>query len=313
MSACHYRLFGLPVASDIALEGVAVAAVGSPELVIAKARLDHPALDRDQSDQFIVDGQDQYFYWKAVGLFRVAGANRIEVDPIAGVPDRLIALPLLGTVVAALLVRRGLSVLHASAVSVEGQAVIVLGHKGAGKSTTATTLVTSGCQLVSDDVVALQRENNGFLILPAYGLVKLWKDSARQLDPSGGRRLWQLHEAVDKAHFQLGDNLAAAPLPVARLYLLERGSEPGVAKMPASQALPAALEHAYMARFGVDGFAGTLPQHFAMLGELAGAGLIRRLTVPDDLTRLDEIPALVRDDLHDRAARQAAAQVSQYG
>ena len=83
--------------------------------------------------------------------------------------------------------------------------------------------------------------------------------------------------------------------------------------MPASQALPAALEHAYMARFGVDGFAGTLPQHFAVLGELAGAGLIRRLTVPDDLTRLDEIPALVRHDLHDRAPRQAAAQVSQYG
>ena len=298
MTPRSYRMFGLSVSSDVVLEGISEStATAGFDLVIRRTELDHPNLDRALSDQFITDGTSQYFYWKAVGLFRIAAPDCIEVEPVSGVTDRLVALPLLGTVVAGLLVRRGHSVLHASAVSMGGEAIIMLGHKGAGKSTTATTLVASGCDLISDDVVALRASPSGLVVLPAYGLVKLWHDSARQLDPNSAHKLWQLHDAVDKAHFQFGTALASTPLPVARLYVLGRGAAPGVEVLPAGQALPAALEHTYMSRYGVDGFAGSLPQHFAVLGELAGAGAIRRLTVPNDLKRTAEILDLVRADL----------------
>lgn len=51
--------------------------------------------------------------------------------------------------------------LHASCVAIGGQAVLLTGSSGAGKSDLALRLIDSGAQLVSDDQTLLQREKDG--------------------------------------------------------------------------------------------------------------------------------------------------------
>ena len=47
--------------------------------------------------------------------------------------------------------------IHASAVALDGQGVLILGPSGAGKSALALQLIGLGAQLVGDDRIALDR------------------------------------------------------------------------------------------------------------------------------------------------------------
>lgn len=50
------------------------------------------------------------------------------------------------------------TILHASAVAVEGQGILILGESGSGKSGLALTLMAQGATLVSDDRVVMTRQ-----------------------------------------------------------------------------------------------------------------------------------------------------------
>src|SRR5262249_30711615 len=62
---------------------------------------------------------------------------------------------LLGPVMGFVLRLRGVTCLHASAVSLVESAVALVGFPGAGKSTTAAAFAHSGFPVIADDVVAL--------------------------------------------------------------------------------------------------------------------------------------------------------------
>lgn len=60
--------------------------------------------------------------------------------------------------------------LHASAVALEGRAVLILGRSGAGKSSLALRLMALGAVLVGDDQVLLQRHDGTLSVSPAPNL-----------------------------------------------------------------------------------------------------------------------------------------------
>src|SRR5262249_11919219 len=66
------------------------------------------------------------------------------------------ALPLAATL-------RGLEVLHASGVVLDGRAVLITGAAGAGKSSLAAALMRAGGLLLSDDAVALELHDGALM------------------------------------------------------------------------------------------------------------------------------------------------------
>jgi hypothetical protein len=84
------------------------------------------------------------------------GLDEMQVrrDP-SGRPEVLPVL-LAGTVSAFLLALRGETVLHASAVAVDGTALAFVGQSGRGKSTLAALLCVDGAKLVTDDVLTVE-------------------------------------------------------------------------------------------------------------------------------------------------------------
>lgn len=294
----RYRLYGLEIESDIDLGQLPFGGGSASGLVrIIRTHIPLPTIDRSEALTFVDTGSEQLLVWSMVGAFRIASDTCIEVDPNPGVPDSLVALPLLGTVFAALLQRRGLTVFHASAVDVAGRAVVLLGHKGAGKSTTAGALVAAGRTLIADDVVALELGATGQPhVLAAAPQLRLWDDSRASLAGSAITDLGRLHGAIDKSLYALPAS-APHPLPLARLYLLGRAANPGVHPMPPAEAITMLLNQSYMARFGARGFGVTMPTHFARLARLADTGRVRILAVPAGLDRLGEIAPLIEADL----------------
>ena len=90
------------------------------------------------------------------------------------VEDKDILTFLLGSMFGAILMQRGLTLLHGNALEKEGKTIVCLGYSGSGKSTLAYALLQNGWKFMSDDLVAI---NKGGYILKGIPRLKLWEDS----------------------------------------------------------------------------------------------------------------------------------------
>ena len=112
-------------------------------------------------------------FYPQTGEFRLSADLRFATAH--ALPGKAAVLPLLllGSVPAWWLNLRGEAVLHASAVTLGGEALAFIGASGMGKSTLATLLCSSGAGLVSDDVLRLKPDGGDFLCHWGTGELRL--------------------------------------------------------------------------------------------------------------------------------------------
>jgi hypothetical protein len=149
------------------------------------------------------------------------GGTRVTLQRSPSAEDSLLAFFFLDTVLAALLLQRGMLVLHANAAVTPLGAIAVSGLSGAGKSTTLAALLQRGCAMLTDDITALQLDQSGKVeALPGIPQIHLTEDSAAALgtDISDLPRFsWRRMKAAVPTRAAM--SLHAAPLRA--LYLLQ--------------------------------------------------------------------------------------------
>lgn len=96
------------------------------------------------------------FAWNDEAVFDMFDGNRIAYVPG---PDWRGELPasFYSTVVGLTLAWRGLMPMHATAIEIDGKAILLAGKAGAGKSTLAAELIIAGAHLISDDLTVLDQ------------------------------------------------------------------------------------------------------------------------------------------------------------
>ncbi|MBZ9821132.1 HPr kinase/phosphorylase [Mesorhizobium sp. CA4] len=294
-----YKAYGLVVSSEVALPELEPAAPATPDLEIAVGPVDFPETASQGATAFRFEPTRQYLSWQAVGTFMISGGRRIEVDPAPRVDDPLLAFPLLGPVMALALHGRGLLVLHASAIAVGGRSVILMGDKGAGKSTTAGAMIRAGHRLLTDDVVALDLSDpERPMILPGFPQLKLAADAAGAIRLEQAEVRPQVHPQIDKAQHRLHDGFAADAVPVSRIHVLERGGRAAISPLTGAAALPAIIKFSYITRFGRQALPGDFAAaHLRQCAHVAGRVGASRLEVPAGLARIDEAVAAIETDL----------------
>ena len=133
---------------------------------------------------------------------------------------------LLGPILGYLLRLRGVVCLHASAVAVDGEALVLVGTNGVGKSTTAAAFARSGHAILADDIVALVDDQEGFHVHPAFPMLRLWDDSAAALYGSCDA-LPLIARDWDKRFLDVRPQFSNGALPLGAIYLLgERTHDP---------------------------------------------------------------------------------------
>jgi hypothetical protein len=157
---------------------------------------------------------------EGIGRFRVSGGATIAWSREHGeVADQDLRTFLLGSAVGALLIQRGMLVLHGNALEKDGRAIVCLGHSGDGKSTLAYALMQRGWRLLADDLVAVTGEG---LVLPGIPRIKLWEDATRAfgLDPEA---LPPIRQGMHK-YLLMGEEIRRAdqPTPLAALYRIQQ-------------------------------------------------------------------------------------------
>lgn len=180
-----YSAYGLTVRSEIALPPLPRAPDGDCDIHIREARIPDPSGDahayrnwRAEPGRFVIELGPEC-------RLLVTGGDTIEVDGAQHIDEGQLVSMILGSGLAALLMQRGIIPLHASAVRVQGGALVVMGRSGAGKSTLLATLVERGYPMLADDVLGLVPQETGApLALPAFPSIRLWQDSLEALGRS---------------------------------------------------------------------------------------------------------------------------------
>jgi len=232
-SAFWYRCAGLRIVSVVPLDELArPASVGNPDISIEEGlpgKID--AIAEESVHVGVVGEVDAP--WLEVrrgnGLFLARWPEQLDVV----IPDdgrRLIVLqrgPIQDSL-ARLLLCQGISfalpahgreALHASAVEIDGRAVVIAGQSGRGKSTLATALCKAGGRLLSDDMACIRIDDLGTPVVePTSTRAWLADELAEQLTGAGS---WQVMHRLHKV--SVGDehiDLAENAVPLAGIFIL---------------------------------------------------------------------------------------------
>jgi hypothetical protein len=288
----RYSCFGLAVHSEVEIPELPELplSAGEPDVVIRLGSVP-PTKPRATLDEEIV------FHDRA-GAFHIRDGREIIVDPSPGAEPALLRVLLAGRMMAYLMRQRGRLPLHASGIELDGQAVLFLGARGSGKSTTAAAFHARGHQVVTDDVGAVRINEAGQCLLrPAGPRVRLLEDSRAAFDgaePEGVSH-WR------KRLFDLTRGQQPELIQVSRIYALDYGDDIGserISPVPAVAALSAHsfIEHGRMNK-------AALEAHLRDCSSVAAAVPVYRLVRPRSLAAL---PDLVRWVEMDIAATTAA-------
>jgi hypothetical protein len=293
-----YNAYGLGIRSALPLpELVATAEIGT-DVVIQLGKVDRLLPKTSlMEDNFHLTAQSACFFWERTGTFLVKDGKEIIVEPFPGVDERLIRLPLLGTVLAVLLYQRGFLVLHASAIAINSGVVAFLGGKGQGKSTMAATLYRRGHQLMADDVVALDFSNpRNPLVLSGFPQFKLWPEAAASTLGDDPEILPQLASGYEKRARRAVDRFSYTPLPIRYLCVLCEGPAPALTPLQPQEAIVQMIANSYVARFGNQLLQGIgAVAHLRQCASLIKSVPVYYLERPRSLSLLPAIAWMVED------------------
>ncbi|GAB5537300.1 MAG: hypothetical protein Rubg2KO_35490 [Rubricoccaceae bacterium] len=281
MNATTTTAFGLTIHSELALPGLRTA-TGAPDILIRRGKVpEPPGFPPSGIAHYQADGTDA-LAWLDRARLRVTD-SKITVDSTdEAFAQQCVVGPGLGV----LLHQRGMLVLHGAALDVNGQAVVLLGEKGAGKSTTAAALIARGHRLLTDDLVALDPSASAPTVLPGPTQMKLWPEAIEAI-------------GLDATVTPFFDGLAkgiwaeapttARPTPLALVVSLGWG-EPEWTDLDGTGAFGALFGDVYAPRFlGAVASASLMrPIH-----ELANGTSVARVTRPHQLESVADLVSRV--------------------
>lgn len=180
MMEYFYRIYGLRVQSQIPFSPAQPDVPGEAEVRIVFGRV--PDFLREA-------GRKGYGTWTngfTSAWFRVRdgtqvyveGGNQITVELSKEPRMLLVTSLLLGAGMALICLQRGEPFFHCSALDAGGQAILLCGESGAGKSTVAMELLQRKLGFLADDTMRVHPGVGGMLAEPSYPQQKICRDMA---------------------------------------------------------------------------------------------------------------------------------------
>jgi hypothetical protein len=225
----RYRIAGLTVSSDVEMPGLHADAslAETPDVVIQSASVCETLEDAASAGPTWAIAADRFLLRvPGVARFLLIGGRTIGYQPEPAAQPGDVAAFLIGTAFGILLHQRGLVVLHASGVELNGRAALFLGASGAGKSTLAAALAQRGYRLVTDDFCVVKFGADGRpMVNPDGRLPKLWAQAIAHLG-LGDRQGRAVRGRVAKFYVEQTSPARAQPLPVGPVYALREARGP---------------------------------------------------------------------------------------
>lgn len=272
----RYRVYGLTLATTLTLPELQPERSGVPADVVIE--VEHEAAPPDKRYSLDVQLDDIRFENEILQMRAIGGTSLIVHANDLGNPA--VRQYVVGPGLAMILLQRGLTLLHASAVAIDGGAYAFAADSGVGKSTLAAALYARGHELITDDLCAIE---NG-AVMPAMSLLKVAERSLTAL-PRPGMLIDIETEGEGRLRFGV-ERLATAPMPLRTVYLIEDAGEIAARSLYGSDVVLALVRHSYWQDLVASGVRAML---LRQAGALAKSIEVCRLRRPRDLSRIAEV------------------------
>jgi hypothetical protein len=237
-----YRVSGLSVASEIALPGLIAGGGGhAPQVTIRRGPVPESLPGASASGPtWQIAGKQFLLRIPDIARFLLNDGRDIVCAPESDATVADIPIFILGTVFGILLHQREQIVLHASAVRVNGKAVLFCGPSGAGKSTIAAALAQRGYPLVTDDFCTVSVNSSaGPLVYPDGRQLKLWAQAIDRLDLAQ-QRGERVRKSLEKYYVEPTEAFTE-PLALGAVYVLREARPPHAPGIDKPNVVDAAL------------------------------------------------------------------------
>ena len=235
-----FKIAGLVAASDIELPGLLLAEDDASADVVIRSGVIPEVLDGAVAcgPTWQLSGETLLLEIPDVARFLICGGREIVYQPLGRCEASDLTVFLAGPAMALLLELGGRTVFRASAVEVNGKAVLFCGPSGSGKSTLAAALAQRGYRVLLDDVCAPSLGSPP-LVQPDAAWLKLWSHAIGRLgaEPRRGARVRQ---GLGKHYLDPGPVLAG-PTPVGAVYNLGETRPPLVSGITSTNSVDAVL------------------------------------------------------------------------
>jgi hypothetical protein len=285
-------MYGIVVAASRQLP--ATPGHGEPDLIIHEHSFRRPspvpAGPRGYS-YAALPGGDIHVSWSDLFDFVVSGdGSRIDVYAEPQRDAEPLYTYLISQVISVALLQQQIETLHASAVAIGNEAIVLIGDSGYGKSTLTAALLRGGARLITDDLLVLEDCAGSYHALPGAFRIKLEPETARVLGVD-----WKgvpMQDGSGKLVYLLEPSVCVTEsAPVARIVLLQpmadRAHVEDVSAADATRALLAATFNPLHTD------SKRLTRLLQTAHQIARGTRIQRLHVPRDLENISDVVAAI--------------------
>jgi hypothetical protein len=293
----HYKIFGLIVKSEIELPELHSTQSQDIDVSIRIGNVDDNLPNPVGFGKLYETAPDDFiFKIDAVAKYQVRDGKRITIQPLKNATYEEIRLFLYGSVFGALLHQRGILPLHGSSIKVNDGALVFIGSSSKGKSTIAASLISSGYEVIADDISAISRNKKGRLsILPGIPYLKLWKDVLDDLQIRIA--LGKVRPQVEKYIYPVNLGQLSTPFPILKIILLENHNEQRIFKQQiyGAEKIKLLKLHTYRSNY-IDGLGISNIQYRNIL-ELAESCSMVKVYRPIAPLKINELKSFIEKEI----------------
>jgi len=217
----YYRIFELIISVPFACDELIEVLPQQANVIIIYGQVpDNLSVIEKQKLKWQVNKNQVLLKIPDAGKYLIEDGKSIIIEPEDNAFLDVIKLFLLGSALGAIQHQRQRLTLHASALTKGVHTILLCGHSGAGKSTTANILIQQGFKLLSDDLAVIDFIDGDAIVTPAYPQSKLWQDATEKLDIDY-QNLNRVRNELNKYRMPIKDNFCKSSKKITYIVNLQ--------------------------------------------------------------------------------------------
>jgi hypothetical protein len=256
----RYRFAGLILDSSLPLPSLIPAQNSSApaDITLHQSALpDHLEQPTHEGALYQVAGGELLYDLPRIVRFWVRHGREIVFQPAPDIDTDSVRAFLLTTALAAAFHQRRTFIVQGAAVEIDGEAAILSGASGTGKSSLAAILYQRGYRVLTDDFSPIQFDESGqALVMPTYPSLHLWHATLQAIGCTDEqiKELPPIRPSIRKFRFPMERPFELTPIPVRAIYLMATpvSDYPPVMRLPPLDALANLNWQIYYQRLALD-------------------------------------------------------------